>query len=162
MKDLERWKKENNCRVNDWVRENQSMIGRVQGMRVHRDWGERRHWTTEWREVWRIAWENQNNGKNRREEWHRQWRLKRILKTSPQELCVILGKEGNGLSFPSSPASPANPVNVGDGASWEVVVDNQIDALKVHSTTQQLGADQDPRWSFITNNGSKVRRLKKG
>ena len=42
------------------------------------------------------------------------------------------------------PASPSNSVQVSVGVLGHVVVEDDVDALDVHSTAKQVGGDQNP------------------
>ena len=62
-------------------------------------------------------------------------------------LGVILREEGDGFSLPPCSPRTADSVDVRDGATREVVVDDEIDALEIHPTTEKLSAYQNPRRS---------------
>ena len=70
------------------------------------------------------------------EQGRRQWKC-----SKPEIFGIVLGEEGDGLAFPASPPRAPNTMYVGNGATREVEVDNEIYALKVHSAAQKLSAD---------------------
>merc|ERR1719361_1316118 len=56
----------------------------------------------------------------------------------------LVADEGDGQTLGTKPASPSNSVQVSVSVLWHVVVEDDVDALDVHSTPKQVGGDQNP------------------
>merc|ERR1719273_1574075 len=61
-----------------------------------------------------------------------------------EDLCIALvGHKGDGETFGSKPSSPGHPVQVGVSVLGHVVVEDNVDSLNVHATTEEVGGDED-------------------
>ena len=70
---------------------------------------------------------------------------------------VILREKRNGLARAPRPTGTANPVDVADNTLGEVIVDDTVYTLKVHSASHQICSNQNPnisapefRHNFVT------------
>lgn len=57
---------------------------------------------------------------------------------------VVLREIRNGLASTTRPTRSSDSMDVGDGRRWEIIVDDQIDALEIDATADELCADQHP------------------
>merc|ERR1719273_1044003 len=61
-----------------------------------------------------------------------------------EDFCIALVRhKGDGETFGSKPSSPGHPVQVGVSVLGHVVVEDNVDSLNVHATTEEVGGDED-------------------
>ena len=57
---------------------------------------------------------------------------------------ALVRHEGDGETLGSKPASSGHPMKVGIRVLGHVVVEHNVDSLNVHSSTEEVGGNQDP------------------
>lgn len=65
-----------------------------------------------------------------------------------QQWSVILGEKCDRFSRASSASRSSNAMDIGYGRWRKIVVDHQIHALEVDSSSHQFGADQHPDFAL--------------
>merc|ERR1719273_1139728 len=61
-----------------------------------------------------------------------------------EDFCIALVRhKGDGETFGSKPSSPGHSVQVGVSVLGHVVVEDNVDSLNVHATTEEVGGDKD-------------------
>ena len=76
------------------------------------------------------------------------WELRDVHLESVLDLVEDLGialvrHEGDGETFGSKPSSPGHSVQVGVSVLGHVVVEDNVDSLNVHATTEEVGGHED-------------------